>query len=121
MSKEAHNYLSEKGIKSISQMKTAFEIEQYLDEYAQQCCQERDKEIGKLSFESNEKDRTIAELRELLEQYVWEQEEIFNQNKAAADWHNNNVPGVGQTVEYMSYPALPKMVEEAKSLLLKLK
>lgn len=35
-------------------------------------------------------------------------------SKRRADWHNNNVPGVGQTVDYLSPDRLPSWVEGAR-------
>lgn len=61
--------------------------------------------------------KRVIELGELLSEAMKKEEEIFNANKREADWFNNNTPYVGQTVEYKSYPPLPKWVDKAKQLL----
>lgn len=45
-----------------------------------------------------------------------EMEKDYKTQKEQADWHNNNVPGVGQTIDYMSYPPEPPGLKRLKQL-----
>lgn len=60
------------------------------------------------------------ELAKALQEAVAYEEEIYEAGKSAADWHNNNSPGVGQgDNQYQSWVPLPEWVTKAREVLQK--
>lgn len=60
------------------------------------------------------------ELAKALQEAVAYEEEIYEAGKSAADWHNNNSPGVGQgDNQYQSWVPLPDWVAKAREVLQK--
>lgn len=53
----------------------------------------------------------------LLVTAIKDAENKYEAAKADADWHNNNVPNVGITVDYRTYDPLPAWVEEARTFI----
>lgn len=63
----------------------------------------------------NEKD--IQELKKIIDSI----ESKYKAEKEHADWFNNNMPGVGQTLDYLPVPNYPKELESLKKIYNKLK
>lgn len=57
---------------------------------------------------------------ELLKEIRVEIGQRYNNAVADADWHNNNMPNVGQTVDYKPYPAKPKELELIDAIIKKI-
>lgn len=49
-----------------------------------------------------------AAIKEIEDEYQVEKDEV--------DWHNNSMPGVGQTIDYKSYPPEPPALKRLKQL-----
>lgn len=54
---------------------------------------------------------------ELLKKAVEQEEEKFRKEKEAADWHNNNMPGVGDTLPYVNPEPMPEWAYEARKII----
>lgn len=74
-------------------------------------------DANKLLALINNHDALVKTLSEAIEK----EEAKYNSNKDQADWYNNNMPGVGQTLDYQSYPPLPEWVTNARNLLNRIK
>jgi hypothetical protein len=46
-------------------------------------------------------------LRDALQEIVTELDKSYRAECDHADWYNNNMPGVGQTIDYVSRPSMP--------------
>jgi hypothetical protein len=47
---------------------------------------------------------------------ITEIEKEYQAQKEEADWFNNNTPGVGQTIDYKSYPPEPAGLARLKQI-----
>ena len=57
---------------------------------------------------------------ELLKEIRVEIAQRYNSAVADADWHNNNMPNVGQGVDYKPYPPKPKELEKIDEIIKKI-
>ncbi len=60
-------------------------------------------------------------LVEALREVISHEEQKYNSDCEHANWYNNNMPGVGQTLEYIPLPSYPDHIIKARQLLTSLK